>query len=346
MTGSAAHFPTLDESQAAGFAQVAITNVTQPFPHKFDHLLCDGPDPAVADHVGLHPVFFGSYDWHSSVHMHWLLVRILRLHPGLRSGPRIVEQLSAHLTSSRIVKERAYCASAAGRTFERPYGWAWVLELRAELERLAAVDPRARAWADAVDPLATDLADRLAGFVRSAPYPIRSGVHSCTAFALTLALDHATTCAAPEHAAVYADAARRWHLHDCDAPLAWEPSLTDFLSPSLAVATLMRSVIEGDEFVLWLERFFPRGIGLLAQPPRVADRADAQVAHLDGLALSRAWMLQRIAAVLADDMPLRDDMMNAARANLHAGLPHTVGGDYVGEHWLASFAALALGAVP
>ena len=145
---------------------------------------------------------------------------------------------------------------------------------------------------------------------------------------------------------MYADAARRWHLHDCDAPLSWEPSLTDFLSPSLAVATLMQDVLEGDDFVPWLERFFAHGIGHLAQPPQVADRADAQVAHLDGLALSRAWMLRRIAAGLCDDTPLRDEMMEAASANLQAGLPHTVGGDYVGEHWLASFAALALGTVP
>lgn len=346
MTGSAATFPTLDESWAAGFAQVAIANVAQPFPHKIDHLLCEGLDPLVADHVALHPVFFGSYDWHSSVHMHWLLARILRLHPGLRSASRVVEQLAAHLTASGIERERAYCAGPAGRTFERPYGWAWVLELRAELERLAAVDGRARSWADAVDPLAADLADRLSGFVRSAPYPIRSGVHSCTAFALTLALDHARTCAAAEHAAAYVEAARRWHLHDCDAPLAWEPSLTDFLSPSLAVATLMQSVLEGDEFVTWLKRFFPGGIEPLIRPPRVADRADAQMAHLDGLALSRAWMLRRIAAGLPDGMSLRDGMLDAAHANLRAGLPHTVGGDYVGEHWLASFAALALGDVP
>jgi len=336
----------LDESRAAAFAEAALGNVDRALPHKLDHLLTDDADPHTPDPVALHPAFFGSFDWHSSVHMHWLLVRVLRLHPGLSAAPRIVERLSDHLTGDRIARERAYCAGPAGATFERPYGWAWLLELRAELERLASVDRRARAWADAVDPLAHDLATRLAAFAAAAPYPIRSGVHSCTAFALTLALDHARTCAAPEHAAAYETAARRWHAADHDAPLAWEPSLTDFLSPTLATALLMRTVLAETEFTAWLRRFLPRGIGSLAEPPVVADRRDAQIAHLDGLALSRAWMLRRIASGLADDDPLRPELVEGADRNLAAGLPHTVGGDYVGEHWLASFAALALGDAP
>ncbi len=339
-------FPTLDEVQAAAFAEVALANVERAFPHKLDHLMVEGPDARVADHVALHPAFFGSFDWHSSVHMHWLLVRVLRLHPGLPAAPRIVERLSAHLTPDRIARERAYCAGPAGATFERPYGWAWLLELRAELERLAAVERRGRAWADAVDPLAADLATRLAAFASTAPYPIRSGVHSCTAFALTLALDHAHTCSAPAHAAAYAAAARRWHAADADAPLAWEPSLTDFLSPSLAVATLMHAVLDARDFLAWLRRFLPRGIGRLAEPPVVADRHDAQIAHLDGLALSRAWMLRRIASGLPEGEPLKDELFSGAVNNFAAGRPHTVGGDYVGEHWLASFAALALGENP
>jgi hypothetical protein len=336
----------LDESRAAAFAAVALGNVDRPLPHKLDHLLTDDADGSTSDHVELHPAFYGSFDWHSSVHMHWLLVRILRLYPGLSAGPQIVERLGDHLALDRIARERAYCAGPAGATFERPYGWAWLLELRAELERLAAVDPRARTWADAVDPLAQDLATRLAAFATAAPYPIRSGVHSCTAFALTLALDHARTCAESAHAAAYEAAARCWHTADRDAPLAWEPSLTDFLSPSLAVATLMRAVLDPREFAAWLQRFLPRGIGSLAEPPVVADRRDAQIAHLDGLALSRAWMLRRIAWGLPDDDPLRTEIAAGAERNLRAGLPHTVGGDYVGEHWLASFAALALGDVP
>jgi hypothetical protein len=339
-------FPTLDESRAAAFAEVALGNVDRPLPHKLDHLLTAGAGTSAADHVALHPAFYGSFDWHSSVHMHWLLVRILRVQPGVPAAPRIVARLDAHLAPERIAQERAYCAGPAGATFERPYGWAWLLELRAELERLAAVDRRARGWADAVDPFANDLATRLAAFATAAPYPIRSGVHSCTAFALTLALDHARTCAAPGHAAAYEAAARRWHAADRDAPLAWEPSLTDFLSPSLAVVMLMREVLDPREFATWLRRFLPQGIGPLAAPPVVADRHDAQITHLDGLALSRAWMLRRIASGLAEGHPLRAEVLCAAERNLAAGLPHSVGGDYVGEHWLASFAALALGDKP
>lgn len=339
-------FPALDEVQAAAFAEVALANVERPFPHKLDHLLVDGPDLGAADPMAVHPAFFGSYDWHSSVHMHWLLVRVLRLYPHLPIGPRISERLSAHLTPDRIAREQAYCAGPAGATFERPYGWAWLLELRAELERLAAIDRRARAWADAIDPLATDLAIRLVGFVSTSPYPIRSGVHSCTAFALTLALDHAQACDASAHAASYEAAARRWHSCDSDAPVAWEPSLTDFLSPSLAVATLMQGVLDPQEFVTWIRAFLPRGIGPLADPPVVADRRDAQIAHLDGLALSRAWMLRRLVCSLPKGDPLRDECSHGAVANLAAGLPNVVGGDYVGAHWLASFAALALGDCP
>jgi hypothetical protein len=346
MTTAAVTFPTLDEPRATAFAAVALANVGRPFPHKIDHLLCDGPDPAAADPAVLHPVFFGSYDWHSSVHMHWLLVRMLRLHPRLPVAPRIVAWLADHLTPAHVARERAYCAGPAGATFERPYGWAWLLELRAELERLAADEPRARGWAAAVDPLAADFAKRLAAFVRAAPYPIRSGVHACTAFALTLALDHAKTCAAAEHEAAYTEAARRWHMDDRDAPLAWEPSLTDFLSPSLAVATLMQAVLDRDAFAAWLGDFFPRGIGCLATPPLVADRHDAQIAHLDGLALSRAWMLRRIAAGLPAGDPLLPALAHAVANHLAAGLPQAVGAEYVGTHWLASFAALALGDVP
>lgn len=336
----------LDDRRAAVFADVALANVARAFPHKLDHLLGERPPGAVVDHIELHPAFFGSYDWHSSVHMHWLVVRILRTHPGLPVAGRIEACLAAHLTPERLDRERAYVVGPAGTTFERPYGWAWLLELRAELERLAAVDHRGRAWADAVDPLAGEIASRLVAFSRGAAYPIRSGVHSCTAFALTLALDHARTCEAAADAAVYEAAARRWHGADVDAPLAWEPSLTDFLSPSLAVATLMQSVLDAREFGGWFRRFMPRGIGPLSDPPVVPDRHDAQIVHLDGLTLSRAWMLRRIAAGLPPGDPLRQEVLRAAGRHLAVGLPQTVGGDYVGEHWLASFAALALGDGP
>lgn len=330
---------------ATAFAGVALANISRAYPHKLDHMLVS-PEPDAADHVAAHPVFHGSYDWHSSVHMHWLLVRLLRLQSRFAAREDVVAALAARLTPARLAGERAYCGRPAAVTFERPYGWVWLLELRAELERLRPLLPQADAWAEAVDPLAADLAARLATFMDRAPYPTRSGAHANSAFAGILALDYCVTCRDTDLERVVHSAAVRWHREDRDAPLAYEPSLTDFLSPSLTEAGLMRAVLPAAEFVAWCEAFMPRGLGPLASPPQVVDRGDPQIAHLDGLCLSRGWLLRRLAAALPAGHPLGAEMAAAADRHLAAGLPWTVGGDYVGEHWLASFAALALGDVP
>lgn len=336
----------LDASMAAGFASAALANVSRPYPHKLDHLLVDGAEPGAADHVAVHPAFFGSYDWHSAVHMHWLLVRLLRLHPELGDAGAIVALLDSRLTSAALAAELHYLQSAAGRTFERPYGWAWLLELRAELERLGRSDRRAEAWAAAVDPVAVELAAQLASFFKAASYPIRAGTHANSSFACLLAHDYAVTCGDQQLAHEVVAAVRRWHDQDRDAPTAYEPSLTDFLSPCLATATAMRLAAQGSAYAAWHDRFLPAGLGRLALPPVVGDRHDPQIAHLDGLSLSRAWMLARIAAALPSGHARQQELRAAAARHLAAGLPWTVGGDYVGEHWLASFAALALGDVP
>jgi hypothetical protein len=341
------HAPrSLDHDTATSFGRLALTNVDRRYPHKLDHLLADGPEPLAADHVALHPVFHGSYDWHSAVHMHWLLVRIVRLHPTLPIAATIVNTLDGRLASGPLEAELAYVAGAAGKTFERPYGWAWLLALRAEIERLGGTRSEARAWAAAIDPLARHLAARLQDFVATAAYPIRSGTHSSTAFAALLGLDYALVCGCGSLAAALRESAVRWHGRDRDAPIDFEPSLTDFLSPTLAVASLMAAVLATAEFADWVTAFLPRGLGPLAEPPRVADRGDPQIVHLDGLSLSRSWMLGRIAAALPAGYRLRVDMERAAGVHLAAGLPQAAGGDYVGEHWLASFAALALGDAP
>ena len=336
----------LDVSTAAAFSRVALANVARPYPHKLDHLIVASAEPWAADHVAVHPAFFGSYDWHSAVHMHWLLVRVLRLHPQIAEAAAIVPLLDGRLTTAALAVELRYLQSAAGRTFERPYGWAWLLELRAELERLSRVDARAVTWAAAVEPLARELASRLGSFVNAAAYPIRAGTHANTAFACLLAHDYAVECRDPALADAVVTSLRRWHGDDRDAPTAFEPSLTDFLSPSLAAAAAMNLVLRGDDYAAWLDRFLPAGLGRLALPPVVTDRQDPQIAHLDGLALSRAWMLTRIAEALPRGHARRDELREAARRHRAAGMPWTVGGDYVGEHWLASFAALALGDVP
>ncbi len=335
----------LESGLAAAFAKVAIANVARPYPHKLDHLLA-GPDPLAAEHLLRHPVFGGAYDWHSAVHMHWLLARVLRLFPAGDMADVIRETLAGRLTAAGMERERATLAAPTATTFERPYGWAWLLELRAELERLGPFEPLATGWAAAVDPLAADLARRLAAFVRSAAYPIRSGTHPNTAFAGLLALDYAIARQDHDLETAVRQAAGRWYGRDLDARPEFEPSLTDFLSPILCSAALLAAVLPADSFAAWFDRLLPRGLGPLAEPPIVADRDDPQVVHLDGLGLSRAWCLRRIALALPPGHPRLAEIRAAAEANFEPALPHAIGGDYVGEHWLASFAALALGDTP
>ena len=314
---------------ALSFARAALANVIREHPRHVLHLQTS-PTPLRPERE-LHPSFYGSYDWHSAVHMHWLLARLLRTHPELPLAAEIRQRLDAHLAPASLLAELAYFDGPAGRTFERPYGWAWLLELHAELLRLGTAR-----WSEATAPLARHLARRFAAFVSAAPYPIRAGCHGNTAFACILALDYAR-CARDEpltHA--IGEAARRWYAADRNAPVAYEPSLDDFLSPALVEAVLMQAVLAQDEFRRWLDGFLPADLGPLAAPPVVADRADPKQSHLDGLALTRAWCLRRLGGKYAA----------LAERNLAAALPHVTGGDYAGEHWLASFAALALGDAP
>jgi Protein of unknown function (DUF2891) len=336
----------IDATLAARFARAALANVTREYPRKLDDLLT--APPGDLSPRANHPAFYGSYDWHSAVHMHWLLVRLLRAHPDLPSAADAVSVLDAHLAPGPLAAERACFDAPGGRTFERPYGWAWLLELQAEALRMAEARPEARRWARALDPLAAYIAGRMREFLEVAAYPTRAGTHGNSAFASILALDYARTAGDVELIAAIDAAARKWYLADRNAPLGYEPSQTDFLSPALTEAQLMREVLPRSDFRTWLAGFLPASLGALAVPPVTPDRSDAQFCHLDGLSLSRAWALRRLAADStrgeSDDFSLA--CAAAAERHLAAGLPHTVGGDYVAEHWLASFAALALGDAP
>jgi hypothetical protein len=314
---------------ATGFARAALANVTREYPRHLLHLLT-GPEERVSQRE-LHPSFYGSYDWHSAVHMHWLLARVLRTHPQLPLAPDIAHRLDSHLAPAALQIELAYFESPAGRSFERPYGWAWLLELHAELLRLGTTR-----WSEATAPLAGHLARRFANFVAAAPYPIRAGTHGNTAFASILALDYAHAANDEALAAAIRESARRWYATDCDAPVAYEPSLDEFLSPTLVEAALMQRILASEEFEAWLGRFLPADLGPLATPPVVGDRTDPKQSHLDGLSLTRGWCFRRLGERYAA----------LAERHLQAGLPQATGGDYVGEHWLASFAALALGDRP
>jgi len=320
---------TLTVQMADSFARVAVANVTREYPRHALHLLTSPADRL--SQRELHPAFYGSYDWHSAVHMHWLLARLLRAHPTLPLAADIARRLDSHLAPAVLQTELAYFESPAGRTFERPYGWAWLLELQAELLRLGT-----RRWSEAIAPLAAHLARRFSAFVSGAPYPIRAGTHGNTAFACILALDFARAAKDEALAQAIGESARRWYAMDRSAPIAYEPSLDDFLSPALVEAVLMQQVLAPDEFTGWLGRFLPADLGPLATAPVVGDRTDPKQSHLDGLSLTRAWCYRR----------LGENYAELAERHLRAALPQVTGGDYVGEHWLASFAALALGDHP
>ncbi|HUK04923.1 MAG TPA: DUF2891 family protein [Burkholderiales bacterium] len=336
----------IERPLAARFLQVALANVTREYPRKLDHLL--GAPPGDLRPRAQHPAFYGSYDWHSAVHMHWLIVRLLRLHPDLPQAGQAAAVLDAHLAPAPLAAERAYFDAPGARTFERPYGWAWLLELRAETLRLAGERAGARGWAQSLASLAAELAARMRDFISLAALPVRAGTHANSAFACVLALDYARTAGDAALGAAVGAAARRWFLADRAAPLAYEPSQADFLSPTLTEALLMRKVLPPEEFGAWRAAFLPAGLGALSEPAVPPDRSDPQFCHLDGLSLSRAWALRRLAAAPPARVPddFARDCAAAAERHLGAGLPHAAGGDYVAEHWLASFAALALGEAP
>jgi hypothetical protein len=277
--------------------------------------------------------------------MHWSLVRSLRRHgddPGAAlDRAAVADVLDRHLTAEHLAAEAAYLR--ADPTFERPYGWAWLLALAAECGRAGPAGAR---WADALGHGVTAVAELVTAWLAKATYPVRHGVHTNSAFALGLMLDSAADAGCPELVPVVTDAARRWFGADRDYPAAWEPSGQDFLSPALAEADLMRRVLAGEDFATWLSAFLP---GLpdgrpraLLEPPTVSDPADPQIGHLIGLALSRAAALQSIAGALPHGDGRIPVLRAAAEAQLDAGLPHVVAGDFASDHWLATFALLAL----
>ncbi|MDP4006423.1 DUF2891 domain-containing protein [Methylobacterium sp. NEAU K] len=323
---------------AARFAATALGHVSREYPNKPGHVL-SGPEDARTP-ADLHPVFHGSYDWHSCVHGYWLLARVLRLFPDGPQAGAIRARLDARLVPGTVAGECAYFAAPTARGFERPYGWAWLLKLADELSRLPE-----RRWAEALAPLAVIVAQGFRDFLPLAPYPVRVGTHFNTAFALRLAADYAEGARDAAFGDLLLHTAERWYAADADCPAWGEPGGDDFLSSALIEAECMRRLLPPERFRPWFDRFLP-GLaagqpGTLFRPAAVTDRSDGKIAHLDGLNLSRAWCFRALAATLEPDDPRRPPLSAAAEAHLAAGLPH-VTGDYMGEHWLATFALLAL----
>ena len=331
---------TLSLETAARFASIALGHLTREFPNKLDHVMT-GPQDLKSPR-SLHPIFFGSFDWHSCVHGHWLLARLYRRFPHMPEAAPIRALLDEQLTVEKATGELRYLEQPATRSFERPYGWAWVLALQAELLRHESAE--GRRWAGAVAPLAREFVRRFEAYLPLATYPVRAGVHSNTAFALLLAREYAVEARSFGFAGLCADTALRWYQGDRGCP-AWEPSQDEFLSPALMEAALMADVMPKEDFAAWLAAFLPQAASgepaTLFTPATVSDRSDGKIAHLDGLNLSRAWCWRHIVVDLPPSDPLRNRAEAAIDAHLAAALEH-LAGDYMGEHWLATFALLAL----
>jgi hypothetical protein len=332
--------PRLTSELAARFSRLALGHVEREFPNKLDHVMA-GPADARTPRE-LHPVFFGSFDWHSCVHGYWLMARLLRLFPEHSEADAVRGLFERQFVTEKIDAEAAYLDRPESRSFERPYGWAWLLALAAELS-IHETDA-GRAWAATLRPLAEAFADRFRAFLPKADYPVRGGAHGNTAFALALAIDYPRARGDAGLEALIAETAVRWYGADRDCQ-AWEPSGDDFLSSALIEAECLRRVMAPGAFADWFEAFLPRlaegSPASLFEPARVSDRTDGKIAHLDGLNLSRAWCWRSLALSLAESDPRQAVALAAADRHLEAGLPH-VAGDYMGEHWLATFALLAL----
>ncbi|HEY5047124.1 MAG TPA: DUF2891 domain-containing protein [Rhizomicrobium sp.] len=328
---------------ASRLAGAALGHVTREWPNKLDHVMAAPED--VQSPRSLHPVFYGSFDWHSCVHGYWLLARLYRLFPDLPQRTQIRALFDEQFTAEKIAGEQAYLKRPAARGFERPYGWAWALMLAGELDRHES--EKGTVWARAMKPLGDAFVARFAAYLPLATYPVRAGTHGNTAFALLLALDYAEVAGDETLASLFCEKARAWYARDTDCQ-AWEPNQDEFLSPALIEAACMARVLSREDFARWFAALLPHAAqgqpATLFAPAQVSDRTDGKIAHLDGLNLSRAWCWRLILRGL-DDTPHRLRIDETIAVHLASALDH-VTGDYMGEHWLASFALLALDGVP
>ncbi len=340
--GKAIESLKLDKDSASHFARLALRGIQKEYPNKLSHVLNDEKDARTP--ADLHPAFYGCFDWHSSVHGHWMLVRLLRLFPDLPEGKAIRFALDANLTADHALVEMEYFDQPGRKSFERTYGWAWLLKLREEL--LGWEDPDGKKWASNLEPLAEALVERYLDFLPRQTYPIRRGVHPNTAFGIAFALDYARAAGHVALEELLLERSRFYFAGDTDYPARWEPDGDDFFSRSLIEADLMQRVLPPREYPAWFRRFLPdleKGEPRsLLEPAEVSDRSDPKIVHLDGLNLSRAWCMKSIAQALPGDDPLRRILLKSAVLQANATLPHIASGSYEGEHWLASFAIYML----
>lgn len=320
------------------FARLALTCVHKEYPNKISHVMNDAGDARTPS--ALTPAFYGCFDWHSSVHGHWLLVRILKTDPQSPMNPAILAALDRSFTHSNIAAELAYLDGEGRKGFERPYGTAWLLQLVAELDE--SDDPKLKAWRETLRPLEERIVAETQEWLPKLAYPIRLGTHNQSAFAFGLMIDYARQVGNAAFEQMLIDKSLEFHRNDVNCPLAYEPSGEDFLSPCLMEADLMRRVMPQAEYAVWLATFLPQipvdGSGGWLKPGEVRDPTDGKLVHLDGVNLSRAWAMEGIASALATGDARVPALLAASKAHATSGLAAVSADNYEGSHWLGSFA--------
>jgi len=337
-----AETPSMKAEQAETFVRMALAGIDREYPFKPGHVL-SGTQDIVAPRVK-HPVFYGHFDWHSSVHGHWMLVRLLRLHPQAPWAKEVRGILDQRFTEKALAAEAAHFTNKENKSFERMYGWAWVMRLGAELSTWDDAD--AKRWSAYLQPLEVQLATLMKEYLPKLEWPVRCGFHPETAFPLAQFFDWAVVAKDEPMQQLIRDKAIAFYGKDANYPVAYEPSGNDFFSPGLNVADLMRRVLSAKDYATWLSVYFPDlaegKLGNLLTPANVSDPSDGHLIHLAGLNLTRAWTMKGIASALPENDARRNILLDSAKAHTAAGLQHVSSGHYEGEHWLASFAVYLL----
>lgn len=340
-TGTLFAQTNLTPKVAETLSRLPLHCITTEFPNKTSHL-ADGPADAKLLPHELHPVFYGCLDWHSSVHGHWMLVRLLKLFPALPNKDSIIAVLDHSFQKDKMEQEATYFGQyTASQSYERTYGWAWLLKLDEELLRWP--HPLAKKWHEAIQPLTQKITGLWKNYLPKQTYPNRTGVHPNTAFGLCFALDWARAVKDTAFERQIKEKALSFYGNNKNIPAYLEPDGSDFFSPSLLAADLMRRVLPREPFLKWFNNYYEaRSVDRICELPTVSDRSDYQIVHLDGLSFSRAWCMKGIAAALPANHPYKKKLELTAANFLHHSLPQIFNGGYGGEHWLASFAVYAL----
>lgn len=330
----------LTTAGASHLAKLPLHCIHKEFPNKTSHT-SNSPEDHVRLPSSLHPSFYGCFDWHSSVHGHWMLIRLLKLYPEMPEHQKIREVLNESFQPEKIIAETNYFDQPNTKSWERTYGWAWLLKMDEELAGWN--DPDAKKWHNALQPLTQKIVSLWMAFLPKQTYPNRTGVHPNTAFGLVFALDYARKVQDKNFEQAIVQASIQLYGNDQHAPAVWEPNGSDFLSPSLEEADLMRRVLSPEAFTRWRDAFLnDKSLMHLTILPVVSDREDLQIVHLDGLCFSRSWCMQGLAPTYPENHPFRKLLTESANKHLITALPEIASGKYSGEHWLASFAVYAL----